>query len=438
MNISVSVLLAITAFAVPGIFGSAQSFGQNAYIANAFSNNVSVIDTQTNTVIGSPIPVGNFPWGVAVSPDGGKVYVTVINGTERTSGVSGGVAVIDTRTNTVIATFPAGNDPTDVAVGPNGGRLYVANDNLAASTVTVIDAATGATIATIPTGNGNATAGVTVSPDGTKVYAVNLSTGEDAVSVIDAATNAVVATISTPGKWNAYQAAFSPAAFSPDGTRAYLSESFIGQGPVLTVIDFATSAVVDTILLGIAPNLVDAADGVVVSPDGKRVYVVNDLLPSGQSFFYSQVSVIDTATDLIVAAIPIAASASAGISITPDGTKIYVINTDANSVTVIDAATNATTAVIPVGSFPISDGNFIQPAPRFAGTPGKPNCIGVGVAALVRQYGGLNAAAATLGLPRVPALQNAIMGFCEGNEMTRARKNAATGRPRASTKLLEP
>jgi YVTN family beta-propeller protein len=201
MNLRVSGLLAAAAFALAGVLSSAQSLAQNAYITNLVSNNVSVIDTKTNTVTAT-IPVGNSPWGVAVSPDGRSVYVTNIR--------SGTVSVIDTRTNTVVATIPAGSNPYGVAVSPDGRRLYVSNDNLAASTVTVIDAATGATIATIPTGNGNATASVTVSPDGKKVYAVNLSTGEDAVSVIDAATNAVMATVSTPGKWNAYQAAFSP------------------------------------------------------------------------------------------------------------------------------------------------------------------------------------------------------------------------------------
>ena len=396
--------------AVMCLLGSAQSFGQNAYIANALSDDVSVIDTKTNTAIGAPIPVGNLPWGVAVSPNGTRVYVTNIN--------SGTVSVIDTRTNTAVATFPAGHNPYGVAVSPDGARLYVANDNSAASTITVINAETGATIAAIPTGNGNgnSTAGVTVSPDGKKVYAVNLSTGEDAVSVIDAATNAVVATISTPGKWNAYQAAFLP-----DGTKAYLSQTQVSStaAPVLTVIDVATSTVVDTIVLGNpGGTLVDATDGVVVSPDGKRVYVVNDLLASGQSFIYSQVSVIDTATDAIVAAIPINANASAGISITPDGTKLYVINTFANSVTVVDTRTNATTAVIPVGSFPISAGNFIQPLPRFAGTPGKANCYGKSVSALVRQYHGLHAAAAALGFRRVEALEEAILDFCEKRDFS--------------------
>ena len=89
------------------------------------------------------------------------------------------------------------SDPTGVAVDPNGGRLYVANDNFPVSTVTVIDAATGATVAAIPTAaqntNSIATGGVAVSPDGKKVYALN--TGTDAIRVIDTATNAIITTI---------------------------------------------------------------------------------------------------------------------------------------------------------------------------------------------------------------------------------------------------
>jgi len=67
---------------------------------------------------------------------------------------------------------------------------------------------------------------------------------------------------------------------------------------------------------------------------------------------------------------------------------------------------------VPVGALPISVGNFIQPAPRFAGTPGKANCHGQSVSALAKQYGGLNNAAAALRYPSVNALQNAIMEFC--------------------------
>jgi hypothetical protein len=57
---------------------------------------------------------------------------------------------------------------------------------------------------------------------------------------------------------------------------------------------------------------------------------------------------------------------------------------------------------------------FIQPPPRFAGTPGFSNCYGKSVSALAKQFGGLNAAAAALGFPSVKALQNAIQVFCGG------------------------
>jgi probable HAF family extracellular repeat protein len=57
-------------------------------------------------------------------------------------------------------------------------------------------------------------------------------------------------------------------------------------------------------------------------------------------------------------------------------------------------------------------GFLATPSPMFAGTPGKANCYGQSVSALVRQYHGLNAATAALGYPRVRALEKAILAFC--------------------------
>ena len=54
---------------------------------------------------------------------------------------------------------------------------------------------------------------------------------------------------------------------------------------------------------------------------------------------------------------------------------------------------------------------FVQPV--FAGTPGKANCEGKSVSALVGQYHGLNTAAAALGFSRVGALEKAVLEFCE-------------------------
>jgi YVTN family beta-propeller protein len=63
------------------LLGPASARAQNAYITNASSNTVSVIDTATDTVIAT-IPVSLHPFGVAVSPDGSKVYVTTPSPTQ--------------------------------------------------------------------------------------------------------------------------------------------------------------------------------------------------------------------------------------------------------------------------------------------------------------------------------------------------------------------
>jgi YVTN family beta-propeller protein len=65
MKLRICRLLAIVAFACC-LLGSAQSLAQNAYITNMGSNNVSVINTATNTVIAT-IPIGSLPFAVAVS-----------------------------------------------------------------------------------------------------------------------------------------------------------------------------------------------------------------------------------------------------------------------------------------------------------------------------------------------------------------------------------
>ena len=64
----------IAGLVVAGFLGG-KAVGQIAYIMNSLDNTVSVIDIATHSVT-SIIPVGNFPFGVSVSPDGTMVYIT--------------------------------------------------------------------------------------------------------------------------------------------------------------------------------------------------------------------------------------------------------------------------------------------------------------------------------------------------------------------------
>jgi len=63
------------------------------------------------------------------------------------------------------------------------------------------------------------------------------------------------------------------------------------------------------------------------------------------------VSVIATATNAVIATIPVGSS-PAGAAVTPDGTRVYVTNAGSGTVSVIDAATNAVTATVPVVGVP--------------------------------------------------------------------------------------
>jgi YVTN family beta-propeller protein len=114
------------------LFAPALARAQNAYITNGGDNTVSVIDTATNTVVGSPIAVGGAPAGVAVTPDGSKVYVT--NQLDNT------VSVIATATNMVVGSPTVGDTPACVAITPDGSKVYVTNAN--GNTVSVIATAT--------------------------------------------------------------------------------------------------------------------------------------------------------------------------------------------------------------------------------------------------------------------------------------------------------
>src|SRR5262249_51420063 len=134
-----------------------------AYVTNYnFVGTGSVIDTATNTVVAT-IGVGSFPLSVAVTPNGQRAYVT--------NQSSNNVSVIDTATNAVMATVPVGLAPQGVAITPDGKLAYVANGGAAGfvtNTVSVIDTATNSVVATVTVGDHPF--GVAVTPDGKRAY----------------------------------------------------------------------------------------------------------------------------------------------------------------------------------------------------------------------------------------------------------------------------
>ena len=99
------------AFAIYQMPGAAHA-APFAYVTNAGSGNVSVIDMATNTVI-TTVTVGLTPEQVAVTLNG--LFAYVANSGSNT------VSVIATATNTVVGSpISVGANPTGVAITPNG------------------------------------------------------------------------------------------------------------------------------------------------------------------------------------------------------------------------------------------------------------------------------------------------------------------------------
>jgi YVTN family beta-propeller protein len=319
------------------LFVPASVRAQNAYITNQRDNTVSVIDTETDTVVGSPITVASNPRGVAVTSDGRKVYIAG----------GGTVSVIDTATNTVVGSpITVGGNPQGVAVTPDGRKVYVARSvSDFGNSVSVIDATTNTVVTTIAVGS--IPFGVAVTPDGSKVYVTN--SADNTVSVINTATDTVVTTIPV-GAAFPNKASPNGVAVSPDGSKVYVVNAgqFAGNGTV-QVIATATNTVVTTIP-SVGTNLV----GVAVTPDGSKLYVTD-------ASAFSSVEVIATTTNTVITSIPVG-SIPTGVAVTPDGSKVFVANQSSDNVSVIATATNRVIgSPIPVGNTPIAFGKFIQP-----------------------------------------------------------------------------
>ena len=77
------------------------------YVDDGRGTLLLAIDTAKDEVVAS-VKAGTRPWGVAMSPDGKRLYTA--------NGPSNDVSVIDAETMTVVATVPAGRSPWGVAI----------------------------------------------------------------------------------------------------------------------------------------------------------------------------------------------------------------------------------------------------------------------------------------------------------------------------------
>ncbi|MDP3072811.1 MAG: YncE family protein [Opitutaceae bacterium] len=311
-------------FAVCPAFG-----GYYAYVANTGGNTVSVIDTSSDTVVAS-ITTGAGPIAAAVNQLGTRVYVANTFTTTMT--------VIDAHSRLVLAQVNVGSNPRGVAVSPDGSRVYVAVTGT--SSVAVVDAGSNAVIATVPVLSGPHS--LVVSPDGSRVYVANNVGYNTNVTVIATATNSVAGHVGVGS-------APVDLALNGDGTRLYVTNN---QDFTMSVVDTTLGPVGARIATVFAGH---GVTGVALAPDGSRAFVTR------AGIHGNNVLVFDTGSLAVLRTIALAGGPQ-GIGVTPDGAKVYVGVSELNAEAVIDAATGVVLRYIPVGVSPYSFGKFIGAA----------------------------------------------------------------------------
>ena len=266
--------------------------GSHVYMVSGADDTVAVFQRDGTSGALSCIDVGNDvnsvegldgAFSVAVSPDGGHVYVaSAIDGALvvfRRDATTGALTFVEAQRNGV-----NGVDGLDgafsVTVSPDGDHVYVASSFPGAVAVFQRDAVTGAL--TFVEGHRNGTGGadglagarsVAVSPGGGNVYVASFLDNAVAVFRRTATTGTltfVEAEKNGIGGVNGIAGAES-VAVSPDGSHVYVAGLGFAGGGIAVFRRNATSG---------ALTFVDAdeligAEALTVSPDGGNVYAVS-------------------------------------------------------------------------------------------------------------------------------------------------------------------
>lgn len=216
-------------------------------------------------------PLRGVPNHVAVSPDGARVYVTIVSGSW--------VDVVDPAKRAVVDSVDVGTGPHDIEVSRDGKRVYVGL--IRGTDITVFDAATKAVIRRIPLAQN--VRPIALSHDESRLY-VQLS-HTHAITVVDPKTGKIIRRVAMPVPAGKALPDAMPIdvdhglRVTPDGRFLIANGSLVDEATIWAI---PAMKLVATIPVGRDPNWI------VISPDGKRCFVSNRRS--------DDVSVIDLAT----------------------------------------------------------------------------------------------------------------------------------------------
>jgi DNA-binding beta-propeller fold protein YncE/mono/diheme cytochrome c family protein len=277
---------------------------------------------------------GASPVAIAVSPDGAQTFVAQ---TEPSS-----VAILDTHSGKIRATWPLPSDPTGLALSADGKTLW-ATVGLAPGRIVALDAATGKILSTVAAGH--SPCAPVATPDGKRLFFCNRF--ENRIESLDTATRKITTAASAVREPSA-------AALRPDGRVLFVANR-LPAGPAntgdissaVTVVETATGAATAIRL----PNGSVDLRGIACSPDGCFVYITHTLarygLPTTQLdrgwMNTSALSILDAKNPRLLATvlldeIDLGAANPAGVACSRDGRILAVAHSGTHEVSIIDLA----------------------------------------------------------------------------------------------------
>ena len=237
--------------------------GRTAWASDGAGGSLHVFTIAGQTLTARPeIQLGSanaYPAGIAVAPDGSRLYVA--------ANLTDALLIVDPSARKVVGTVPVGHLPDGVAVSRDGSRAFVAN--WGARTISMVDTATAAVVHTAVTGTHPSA--IVASPTRSEIYVAN--TDSDSVSVLDARSGGVLRRIDLrPYPGSPIGASPNALAVSPDGERLYITLG--GDNAVAVVALGPAGATSGDAVLGHIPTAW-YPDAVALDPRGGTMFVTN-------------------------------------------------------------------------------------------------------------------------------------------------------------------
>ena len=299
--------------------------------SNSAGDDIHVIDPATNTVVGAIRGI-EVPHGLVIAPDGRRIYVT------NESMVT--LDVVEAATFRVVKRIPLSGRPNNVDVSKDGKRVYV-GIRQGAGAVDVIDTVSLTNMKSVPVKG--EIHNVYVTPDGKHVVAGSIAAST--ISVIDAATETLAWTLTL-------SAGIRPMAFTvnPDGsTKDIIVQLSNFHG--FAVVDFATRKEIRRVTL---PDVAgheketeglqgSPSHGLAITPDGKTLWAT--------SKYYDCVVAYSLPDYKLLKVVPVGLHPD-WLTIPPDGKNLYVAVAGDDMTVVVDNTSMKVVKRIPVGSVP--------------------------------------------------------------------------------------